>query len=225
MIVARVRLDRLRDPIPLYSALWRLGIAWWSDPFEEAPRGLARGAAPLEPKARSRQLIVADDGAGGWISLMPGGGDLAVEIAGGPARDIAASELKSPPGPRGTIGCRKRRPRARGASAPSTRASSPRARSAARCSTRSAPRRPAMSERERAHVERAAGDRGGARRGRARRARRGAPRPGPGAQPRRRRGAHPQEFRSDRGALGTGRRSRTGSRWCWCKAAGSSGPT
>jgi len=39
--------------------------------------------------------MVADDGSGGWISLLPAGpgGNLALEIAGAPARDIAASEL------------------------------------------------------------------------------------------------------------------------------------
>src|ERR1700679_1463631 len=37
VIVARVRLDRLRDCIPLYSALWRLTVGWWSDPFDEHP--------------------------------------------------------------------------------------------------------------------------------------------------------------------------------------------
>jgi hypothetical protein len=94
VIVARVRLDRLRDPTPLYSALWRLGIAWWSEPFEEAPGGWRAALRRLNLKRDHRQLIVADDGSGGWISLMPGGGDLAVEIAGGPARDIAASELE-----------------------------------------------------------------------------------------------------------------------------------
>ena len=94
VIVARVRLDRLRDPTPLYSALWRLGVAWWSEPFEEAPGGWRAALRRLNLKRDHRQLIVADDGSGGWISLMPGGGDLAVEIAGGPARDIAASELE-----------------------------------------------------------------------------------------------------------------------------------
>jgi hypothetical protein len=94
VIVARVRLDRLRDPTPLYSALWRLGIAWWSDPFEEAPGGWRAALRRLNFKRDHRQLIVADDGSGGWISLMPEGGDIAVEIAGGPARDIAASELQ-----------------------------------------------------------------------------------------------------------------------------------
>jgi cardiolipin synthase len=96
VIVARARLDRLRDPTPLYSALWRLGVAWWSDPFDEAPGGWRAALRRLNFKRDDRQLIVADDGAGGWISLLPAGaaGDLAVEIAGGPARDIAASELQ-----------------------------------------------------------------------------------------------------------------------------------
>lgn len=94
VIVARVRLDRLRDPTPLYSALWRLGVGWWSDPFEEAPGGWRAALRRLNLKRDHRQLIVADDGSGGWISLVPGGGDLAVEIANGPARDIAASELE-----------------------------------------------------------------------------------------------------------------------------------
>lgn len=96
VIVARARLDRLRDPTPLYSALWRLGIAWWSDPFDETPGGLRAALRRLNFKRDDRQLLVADDGAGGWISMLPAvaAGDLAVEIAGGPARDIAASELQ-----------------------------------------------------------------------------------------------------------------------------------
>jgi cardiolipin synthase A/B len=96
VIVARARLDRLRDPTPLYSALWRLGFAWWSDPFDEAPGGWRAALRRLNFKRDDRQLIVADDGAGGWISMLPAGAasDLAVEISGGPARDIAASELQ-----------------------------------------------------------------------------------------------------------------------------------
>ena len=35
IILARVRLDRLRDSNPLYSGIWRLLIGWWSDPFDE----------------------------------------------------------------------------------------------------------------------------------------------------------------------------------------------
>ncbi len=98
VVVARVRLDRLRDCMPAYSSLWRLAFGWWSDPFDES-RGQAGPRASLRArnaKADQRHLLVADDGAGGWISLLPAraGGDLAVAISGGLARDIAASELK-----------------------------------------------------------------------------------------------------------------------------------
>jgi hypothetical protein len=99
VIVARVRLDRLRDCMPLYTALWRLTVGWWSDPFDESPgeTGLRASLRARNAKADERHLLVADDGAGGWISLLParsGGGDLAVQISGGLARDIAASELQ-----------------------------------------------------------------------------------------------------------------------------------
>jgi hypothetical protein len=97
VIVARVRLDRLRDCIPLYSALWRLALGWWSDPFDEHPGdpGLRASLREQNHKADQRRLFVADDGAGGWVSIVPMApdGDLAVEIKGGLARDIAASEL------------------------------------------------------------------------------------------------------------------------------------
>jgi hypothetical protein len=98
VIVARVRLDRLRDCIPLYSALWRLALGWWSDPFDEHPDdpGLRAALRAVNHKADQRRLFVADDGAGGWVSVVPMApdGDLAVEIRGGLARDIAASELE-----------------------------------------------------------------------------------------------------------------------------------
>src|ERR1700722_8234585 len=98
VIVARVRLDRLRDCIPLYSALWRLTVGWWSDPFDEHPGepGLRAWLRAQNHKADQRRLIVADDGAGGWVSLLSAApdGDLAVQIRGDLARDIAASEVK-----------------------------------------------------------------------------------------------------------------------------------
>jgi hypothetical protein len=98
VIVARVRLDRLRDCIPLYSALWRLTVGWWSDPFDEHPGepGLRASLRARNRKADQRRLLVADDGAGGWVSLLSAApdGDLAVQITGGLAHDIAASELK-----------------------------------------------------------------------------------------------------------------------------------
>jgi hypothetical protein len=98
VIVARVRLDRLRDCIPLYSALWRLTVGWWSEPFDEHPGepGLRAWLREQNRKADQRRLIVADDGAGGWVSLLSAApdGDLAVQIRGDLARDIAASEIK-----------------------------------------------------------------------------------------------------------------------------------
>jgi hypothetical protein len=98
VIVARVRLERLRDCIPLYSALWRLTIGWWSDPFDEHPGepGLRAALRERNRKADQRRLLVADDGAGGWVSLVSAGpdGNLAVQITGDLARDIAASEIE-----------------------------------------------------------------------------------------------------------------------------------
>jgi hypothetical protein len=103
IIVARTRLERMRDSNPLYSSLWRLSIAWWSDPFDEAP-GEATLASSLRRrnfKANRRQLLVADDGAGGWTSIVlsaasgnaGGSANVGLEIRGHLARDIVASEL------------------------------------------------------------------------------------------------------------------------------------
>jgi hypothetical protein len=98
IIVARTRLNRLRDPLPWYSALWRMGIAWWSDPYDETAPGAGLRASLRRSnfKADRRQLLVADDGSGGWVSVMPAAADgrIAVAISGGVARDMAASELK-----------------------------------------------------------------------------------------------------------------------------------
>jgi hypothetical protein len=77
--------------------MWRLGVGWWSDPYEETvPRaGLLASLRRSNSKADRRQLLVADDGAGGWISMLPAtAGGIAVTLAGAAARDIAASELK-----------------------------------------------------------------------------------------------------------------------------------
>ncbi len=75
VIVARVRLDRLRDCIPPYSALWRLTVGWWSEPFDEHPAeaGLRASLRARNRKFDRRRLLVADDGAGGWSSLVVGG--------------------------------------------------------------------------------------------------------------------------------------------------------
>jgi hypothetical protein len=96
IIVARVRLERLRDSNPIYSALWRIGFAWWSDPFEEAanPQGIAAQTRQLNAKADQRQMLVADDGAGGWVSLTGAPeSPTALLVRGALAQDIMAAEL------------------------------------------------------------------------------------------------------------------------------------
>jgi hypothetical protein len=96
IIVARVRLERLRDPNPLYGALWRLSFAWWSNPYDEAlnPTGFAARARQLNFKVDRRQILVADDGAGGWASLT-GSADSgsALMVRGSTAEDMLAAEL------------------------------------------------------------------------------------------------------------------------------------
>lgn len=96
IIVARIRLERLRDANPLYSGLWRLTLSWWSDPFTEAPGGetLLAAARQLNYRADQRQVLVADDGAGGFLSII-GAADAspAILMRGAPARDVVASEL------------------------------------------------------------------------------------------------------------------------------------
>jgi hypothetical protein len=95
IIVVRVRLERLRDSNPLYSALWRLGVGWWSDPYDEAPGQLSLRSTlrQLNYRADRRQLMVTDDGSGGWLGMITGGGSLGIQLRGGLARDMAASEL------------------------------------------------------------------------------------------------------------------------------------
>jgi hypothetical protein len=94
VIVARVRLERLRDPVPLYSGLWRLILGWWSKPDDESPLRAALRAR--NAKADERALLVADDGAGGWTSIVGGGAEqnVGVEIAGRLARDITLAEFQ-----------------------------------------------------------------------------------------------------------------------------------
>jgi len=96
VIVARARLDRLRDVTALYSAFWRLTVSWWSDAFDEPAGGLRSALRGFNLKRDQRALFVADDGSGGFVSIIPAGigGDLALQIAGGLARDMVASELQ-----------------------------------------------------------------------------------------------------------------------------------
>lgn len=97
VIVARVRLDRLRDSNPLYSGLWRLAFGWWSDPFDETPgrATLPALARTRNSKSDQRQLVVADDGSGGWIAIIaPAGAAASLTLRGPLARAIIAGELQ-----------------------------------------------------------------------------------------------------------------------------------
>jgi hypothetical protein len=97
IIVAHVRLDRLRDPNPLYSGLWRLLFAWWSDPFDEAPGQVTLPAWSRMQnfKADLRQLVVADDGSGGWTAVIaPAGAPANLILRGSLARAMIAGELQ-----------------------------------------------------------------------------------------------------------------------------------
>jgi hypothetical protein len=97
LIVARVRLDRLRDSNPLYSGLWRLVFGWWSDPFDETPGqvSLPAWSRMQNFKADQRQLVVADDGSGGWSAIVePGGGRAGLMLRGSLAGAMIAGELQ-----------------------------------------------------------------------------------------------------------------------------------
>jgi phosphatidylserine/phosphatidylglycerophosphate/cardiolipin synthase-like enzyme len=114
VIVVRARLDRLRDSNPLYSGLWRLLFGWWGDaglqqgflanPFEDGPRNVSLSAwlRLLNFKADHRKLLSADDGAGGWVSIVTSAnphdassanGNVALLMRGSVAREILSSEL------------------------------------------------------------------------------------------------------------------------------------
>jgi PLD-like domain len=97
IIVARVRLDRLRDSNPLYSGLWRLTFGWWSDPFDEIPGQVTLPAWSRMQnfKADQRQLVVADDGSGGWTAVIaPAGASAGLILRGSLARAMIAGELQ-----------------------------------------------------------------------------------------------------------------------------------
>jgi hypothetical protein len=97
IIVARVRLERLRDSNPLYSGLWRLIFGWWSDPFDETPGQVTlRAWSRMQNfKADQRQLVVADDGSGGWTAVIgPAGASAGLILRGSLARAMIAGELQ-----------------------------------------------------------------------------------------------------------------------------------
>ena len=115
VIVVRTRLEALRDSNPLYSGLWRLLIGWWGgdfpqlgwldNPFDDGPQrvGLRAWLQLLNFKANHRKLLAADDGAGGWISIVTSAnphdassnnGNVALQLRGRLAGAIIGSELQ-----------------------------------------------------------------------------------------------------------------------------------
>ncbi len=80
--VVRVDLDALRDSNPIYSALWRLTMRWWSgdgageawlpNPLDAGPAEVSFGAWArlLNFKADHRKVLIGDDGAGGITGIV-----------------------------------------------------------------------------------------------------------------------------------------------------------
>jgi hypothetical protein len=97
MVVARVRLDRLRDSNPLYTGIWRLVFGWWSNPFDETPgeMGVAAWSRRQNFKADQRQVLIADDGSGGWTAVVAAAGShTSLVLRGALARAMVISELQ-----------------------------------------------------------------------------------------------------------------------------------
>src|SRR5688572_5514564 len=75
-------LDSLRDSNPIYSALWRLTMKWWSgdgsgeaslpNPLDAGPDQVSLGAWArlLNFKADHRKVIIGDDGKGGITGIV-----------------------------------------------------------------------------------------------------------------------------------------------------------
>jgi hypothetical protein len=80
--VVTTDLDPLRDSNPAFSGLWRLAVAWWSEPVEGPgwlPNPLDNGPARvpfdawarlMNAKANRRSVLIADDGAGGIVGVV-----------------------------------------------------------------------------------------------------------------------------------------------------------
>ncbi len=114
--VVVVDLDRLRDSNPLYSALWRLLIRWWShgndgghdgglaNPLDAGPERVTFGAWArlLNFKANHRKVIIGDDGKGGITGIVTSANphdasslhsNVALRISGAALQPLLASEL------------------------------------------------------------------------------------------------------------------------------------
>jgi hypothetical protein len=91
IIVARTQVDRLRDSNPVFSAPWRVLLAWWIDALPAI--GLQAWLRLQNGNANQRAVAVADDGNGGWVGIVLDG-ETGVQVGGALAADIAAAELR-----------------------------------------------------------------------------------------------------------------------------------
>ncbi|HEY8506859.1 MAG TPA: phospholipase D-like domain-containing protein [Steroidobacteraceae bacterium] len=113
--VVMTDLDALRDSNPIYSALWRLAIAWWSgdgrgngwlpNPLDDGPgRVTFRAWARLiNFKANHRKVIIGDDGRGGLVGIVTSANphdassahsNVAAKVTGPVLKALVASELE-----------------------------------------------------------------------------------------------------------------------------------
>jgi phosphatidylserine/phosphatidylglycerophosphate/cardiolipin synthase-like enzyme len=95
--VVRVDLERLRDANPLYSGPWRLLVNSWSSAADEGNSldDWRVRARHLNYKADERDVLIADDGAGGTLAIVGAIDSVpALEVRGAPARAMLDSELK-----------------------------------------------------------------------------------------------------------------------------------
>jgi phosphatidylserine/phosphatidylglycerophosphate/cardiolipin synthase-like enzyme len=105
-------LDRLRDPNPAYSALWRMALSWWAgggpgdwpNPFDASAGGVSFGvwARLANFKANHRKLLIADGEDGALHGLIASANphdassqhsNVALAIAGPALAPLLGSEL------------------------------------------------------------------------------------------------------------------------------------
>jgi phosphatidylserine/phosphatidylglycerophosphate/cardiolipin synthase-like enzyme len=111
--VVMTDLNRLRDPNPAYSAIWRTLIQWWGNspeggrfenPFDDGPSKITLRSwlALLNFKANHRKTVVADQADGEWVALVTSANphdassahsNIGLRFNGALAESVLASEL------------------------------------------------------------------------------------------------------------------------------------
>ena len=112
--VVSVDLDALRDSNPIYSALWRITMQWWSgdgsgdswlpNPLDAGPDQVSFGAWArlLNFKADHRKVLIADDGREGITGIVTSANphdassmhsNVALQLSGAALQPLLESEL------------------------------------------------------------------------------------------------------------------------------------